>query len=423
MSAATSRPTKPRKAKLAIVVGGGPAPGINGVISSAAIEAINNGIEVLGIVEGFKWISRGDTSKVIPLSIDDVSRIHNRGGSILRTSRHNPTKSKEDLANVVASLKKLGVGYLITIGGDDTCFTSSQVAKHAGKAIRTAHVPKTIDNDLPLPGGTPTFGYQTARSIGDNIVQSLSEDARTTGRWYVVVAMGRTAGHLALGIGKAAGATLTVIPEEFAGRNVTLQEICDILEGSIIKRLSMGRDFGVAVLAEGLATHFTEEQLSVVGNVERDEHGHIRLSEINMGQVIKDVVRKSLQRRGIKVTIVNKDLGYELRCADPIPYDTEYTRDLGYGAVKFLLGGGSSALISIEDGRLEPIPFSKLLDPVTHRTKVRLVDVTSESYEVAKSYMIRLEASDFTDAKRLKLLADAAKQTPAEFKQRFGYLK
>jgi 6-phosphofructokinase 1 len=407
---------------LAIAVGGGPAPGINGVISAASIEAINNGCKVLGIMEGFKWLSRGDISHVEPLTIRDVSRIHLRGGSLLRTSRTNPTKSPELLRSVLDALKRLDVKYLITIGGDDTCYTASQLDKMAGSALSTAHVPKTIDNDLPLPGMMPTFGYQTARYIGTNIVQSLSEDARTTGRWYVVVAMGRTAGHLALGIGKSAGATLTIIPEEFGTRPVTLNEICDILEGSIIKRLAMGRDFGVAILAEGLATRISEEELAEFGAVEHDDHGHIRLSEVNLGRVVKDLVRHRLEQRGIKLTIVNKDLGYELRSADPIPYDGEYTRDLGYGAVKFLLNGGTSALINIEGGVLKPIPFDQLLDPVTHRTRVREVDIHSESYEVALNYMIRLEPTDFEDEEQVARLAEAGSLTVEEFKKRFGHL-
>jgi 6-phosphofructokinase 1 len=258
-----------QKGKLAIVVGGGPAPGINGVIAAATIEAINNGYEVLGILNGYKWLSEGDTSHVQPLTIDDVSRIHFQGGSILRTARTNPTKSPEMMANVLQALEKLDVRYLVSIGGDDTCFTASQLAEAAKGKLCTTHVPKTIDNDLPLPGNLPTFGYQTARYVGTRIVESLMEDAKTTGfRWYLVVAMGRTAGHLALGIGKSAGATLTIIPEEFQGRDVTLKEVCDILEGSMIKRLSVGKDFGVAVLAEGLATRISEEELAEYGSVE-----------------------------------------------------------------------------------------------------------------------------------------------------------
>lgn len=414
---------KRAKGKFAIMVGGGPAPGLNGVISAATIEAVNNGYEVLGVREGFKWLSEGDISHVMPLTIEDVSRIHLQGGSILRTARANPTKSERTMNNVMKSLDRLGVEYLITIGGDDTAYSASQVSKFGAGRLKAAHVPKTIDNDLPIPDMIPTFGYMTARHLGVTIVNSLSEDARTTGRWYFVVAMGRTAGHLALGIGKASGATITIIPEEFGDRPVTLREICDVLEGAIIKRLSTGRDFGLAVLAEGLATRISEEELATCGSVERDEHGHIRLSEINLGQVCKDMVRRSLDKRGIKMTIVNKDLGYELRSADPGPYDLEYTRDLGYGAVKYLLNGGEGALITMQAGVLKPIPFEQILDPKTHRTQVRLVDVNTEAFEVACKYMIRLTPDDFTNKTRVKALAKAAKMEPEAFIKRFSYLK
>jgi len=410
------------KGVFAIVVGGGPAPGINGVISAATIEAINNGYRVLGILEGYKWLSQGDATHVRPLDIQDVSRVHLRGGSVLRTSRTNPTKSQEQLDNVLKALTSLNVEYLISVGGDDTCYTAARVAEVAGDRIRTAHVPKTIDNDLPLPNLMPTFGYMTARNVGVNIVKNLSEDARTTGRWYFVVAMGRTAGHLALGIGKASGATLTIIPEEFGRRTVSIKEVCDVLEGAIIKRLKMGRDFGVAILAEGLAASVSEDELADYGNVERDDHGHVRLAEINLGRITKDFVRKSLESRGIKLTIVNKDLGYELRSADPGPYDLEYTRDLGYGAVKFLLSGGTRALINYELGRLKPIPFDDLLDPQTHRTRVRLVDTSSESYEVARKYMIRLQKSDFDEPRLLREIASAGAMSEDEFRKHFSYL-
>ncbi|MDE0837925.1 MAG: diphosphate--fructose-6-phosphate 1-phosphotransferase [Kiritimatiellae bacterium] len=411
------------KPKFGIVVGGGPAPGLNGVISAATIEAINNGYEVVGIMDGFKWLAQGDTSHVVNLTIEDVSRVHIRGGSILRTARTNPTKSEEMMNNVISSLQALNIGHLITIGGDDTAYTSSQVNDKAAGQVATAHVPKTIDNDLPLPPSIPTFGYETARQEGHHIIKNMSEDARTTGRWYFVVAMGRTAGHLALGIGKSAGATVTIIPEEFGSRDVSIREVCDILEGSIIKRIANGNDFGVAVIAEGVASRLTEDALKEIGEVELDEHGHVRLSEVDLGEVCKNVVRKSLAERGIDMTIVSKDLGYELRCADPNPFDAEYTRDLGYGAVKFLLQGGTAAMITIQGGVLKPIRFHEIQDPETHRTRVRLVDVHGESYEVARKYMIRLEPEDFEDEVTYGPLAEAAKMSVEDFSKRFSYLK
>ena len=418
----SKRDTKKDKPTLAIVVGGGPAPGLNGVISAATITAVENGCNVIGIEEGFRWLSKGDLNHVRPLAIGDISQIHLRGGSIIGTARTNPTKSPELLDNVTKSLETLGADYMITIGGDDTAYTSYRVAQHARGRIRTAHVPKTIDNDLPLPGLMPTFGYMTARHLGVAIVKNLSEDARTAKRWFFVVTMGRTAGHLALGIGKAAGATCIVIPEEFEDRDVTIKEVCDILEGAIIKRRGMGRDFGVAILAEGLASHISEDELGQYGTVEHDDHGHVQLSEIDIGQLCKERVQASMRARGIDPRIITKELGYELRSADPGPFDMEYTRDLGYGAMKFLLNGGSGALMTLQGGSLVPIDFEDMLDPDTGRTRVRLVDTHGESYEVARMYMLRMHPRDFEDPEEVKRMADAGNMSVEELRDRFGYL-
>ncbi|MBI5199299.1 MAG: 6-phosphofructokinase, partial [Nitrospirae bacterium] len=383
------------KEQLAIVVGGGPAPGINGVISAATIEAINEGKDVIGILDGFKWLSEGRTDKAILLTIDEVSRIHSTGGSILRTSRENPTKDPRKMQNVISALNDLKIKYLLTIGGDDTAYSASMVEKEAKGKILVAHVPKTIDNDLPLPGGMPTFGFETARHLGVRLVQNLMEDAKSTGRWYFVVVMGRSAGHLALGIGKAAGATLTIIAEEFPEKKISLRKVCDILEGSIIKRLISERDHGVAVIAEGIAERFASEEIDGLKDVERDEHGHIRLSEIPLSKILRDKVKDDLAKMGIKVAIVDKDIGYELRASQPIPFDAEYTRNLGYGGVRFLIEGKSGAMIIFSGEKLTPIPFNEMLDHATGRTKVRLVDIESESYKVGRKYMIRLEKEDF----------------------------
>ena len=150
---------------LAILVGGGPAPGINAVIAAATIEARNQGCRVLGCYDGYKWLVEGDTEHVVELTIDDLSRIHFDGGSIIRTSRTNPARSPEGVTRVAEALKRLGVEHLITIGGDDTAFASSRVAR-AMPGLTVAHVPKTIDNDLPLPGDIVTFGYTTACNLG-----------------------------------------------------------------------------------------------------------------------------------------------------------------------------------------------------------------------------------------------------------------
>ena len=408
--------------RLGILVGGGPAPGINAVISAATIEALNQRFEVIGIRDGFKPLLRRDRSGLRPLTIDDVSRVHLQGGSMLGTSRENPTKSPEATRTVIEMLQDAGITHLVTIGGDDTALSSRYISEHSAGAIRGVHVPKTIDNDLPLPPHVPTFGFQTARHVGVELVRNLIEDARATRRWYVVVAMGRKAGHLALGIGKAAGATFTLVAEEFASRSVPFATICDIVEGAIVKRRAMGRHFGVAVLAEGLIDKLDPAELAELEDVERDEHGHVRFAEVDLARKVKAEVQGRLGQRGLRVTITDKNVGYELRCADPISFDAEYCRDLGYGAVRFLVEGGSGAMVSVQGGRLVPIPFDDLVEPESGKTKVRLVNIRSEGFRVARAYMIRLEADDFAHAAWVDRLADAAHLTPGDFRQRFEYL-
>ncbi len=404
---------------LAILVGGGPAPGINAVIAAATIEARNHTLRVLGCYDGFQWLMRGDPTRVEELEIAEVSRIHFEGGSILRTSRANPTRSAEAPRTVAETLRRLEVSYLLTIGGDDTAFAAASVAEALEGSLAVAHVPKTIDNDLPLPQEVVTFGYMTAVNLGKDLVKNLMQDAATTERWFFVTVMGRRAGHLALGIGGAAGATLTVIGEEFAEPRISLQQLVDILEGAIIKRRVHGREHGVALLAEGLSEKLDPATL---GAVERDSYGNVRLSELELSRLLKERVAASLRARGIDVTIVAKDLGYELRCAPPGGYDIQYCRSLGYWGTRFLLEGGTGAMVTIQGGKLIPVPFREMIDAETGRVRVRYVDVKSESYQTLFAYMIRLKPEDFESPAELRALARAGNLGEAELVTRFGYL-
>jgi 6-phosphofructokinase 1 len=281
-------------------------------------------------------------------------------------------------------------------------------------------VPKTIDNDLPLPHGIPTFGFETARELAADVVVRMMEDARTAGRWYFLIVMGRKAGHLALGAAKAAGATLCLIPEDFPPGSIRLDHVARILEGSVAKRLALGRPDGVAVIAEGIGERLDPGDLEGLENVERDEHGHIRLAEVPLGRVLRDRVRDSLAKLGVKITIGEKDVGYELRCAPPRAFDLDYTRDLGAGAVRTLLGGGSSVLVTRQaGGAIVPIPFDELMDPKTGRTRVRMVDTSTASHESARALQVRMERRDLADPDLLAALARVTKLAPDELRRRY----
>ncbi|MGH7815092.1 MAG: diphosphate--fructose-6-phosphate 1-phosphotransferase [Candidatus Binataceae bacterium] len=414
----SEEPSHSAHGTMAILVGGGPAPGINGVIAAATIEAINCGARVIGLRDGFKWLAAGDASHAIELEIPEVSRIHFTGGSILRTSRVNPAHDEESLSRAIATLEWLGVRYLLCIGGDDTTYGAARIAERCAGKIGVATVPKTIDNDLPLPENAPTFGFETARSVGSAIVESLMEDARSTDRWYLAVTMGRTSGALALGMCKSSGATIAVIPEEFRGPRIDLRKVIETIAGAVIKRRAMGRNDGVAIIAEGIAERLDAATLPDLGNFERDAYGHVHLANIPVGSLLRDSLRTALKDLGIDVPIVAKDIGYELRCAKPVPFDVEYSRTLGYGAVRYLLGGGSGALIALAGGRVTPVALDTLRDPKTGRIRVRRIDVATESYRFARSYMIRLEPEDFEEP-MLSRLAGTTKLKPDEFRARF----
>jgi len=418
-----------RKPRLGVLVGGGPAPGINGVIGAVTMEAHRLGVEVVGIYDGFRWLARGDTDHVTPLTPEVVDGPRLRGGSMLHTSRENPTKSAKAMANVVGALEELGVKHLVTIGGDDTAFSAYKTWERTRGAISVAHVPKTVDNDLPLPGAAPTFGFRTACHVGGALVRNLREDARTTRRWYLVVAMGRSAGHLALGMASAGGAALAVIPEEFAGRSLSLEGLCQLIEASMYKAKALGRDHGVVVVAEGVAELMKSDlEAHPFAVSEVDEHGHPRLSEVPLALIIKRALAHRAAERGKKRTIVDVTIGYELRCADPIAFDIEYTHQLGWGAVRYLLQAGEAsgkaagALISIQHGELMPIPLPDILDVKTGRTEVRRVNLESDVTRAAFDQMIRLEAADLKSRESLARLAEAAELTPKQFREQYGHL-
>ena len=419
-----------KKQRIGILAGGGPAPGINSVISAATIEAINSGREVVGIIDGFEHLMAGRTDLARPLMIADVSRIHSQGGSVLGISRANPTSDREKLQNVVASMRKLEIDAFVSIGGEDTLYASSQVAKASDGAIRMVHVPKTIDNDLPLPGGMPTFGFETARHVGTNQVLNLAEEARTTKRWFLVVVMGRKAGHLALGIGMSAGATLTIIPEEFPEEQIRLEAISSIIAGSILKRLSRGQHHGVAVIAEGLVEKLGAEELQGIPGAEItfDPHGHMRLEEVPIGAVLRRRVSSQLAAWKQSVRVTDVGLGYTLRSAPPIPFDIDYTRTLGHGAIRFLVSEPSNGdfkdggMVCLEAGHLRYMSIPELRDVKTGKIRTRVVDTSAYHYKVARDYMIRLEPEDLEDPATLQSLATAAGVSGGELKRQFAPL-
>jgi 6-phosphofructokinase 1 len=242
------------------------------------------------------------------------------------------------------------------------------------------------------------------------------------GRWFLVVTMGRSSGHLALGIGKSASATLTIIPEEFESETISLHHVIDIMSGAIIKRLALEKDHGLIVAAEGLISKVSSQELAAIDCIEKDDYGHVRYAEINFSDVLKKQLNGELKKMGIPISVQNKEIGYEVRCAPPNPFDVEYTRNLGYGAFKFLAEGGSNAIITIQNNELNPINFEDIVDPDTGKMKTRLVDTDSLQYRIARKYMIRLERHDLESEFLLNKMSRIANMTPQQFVEKYGYV-
>lgn len=408
--------------RVGIVVGGGPAPGTNAVIAAAAIEAIKLGCTPIGFHDGLQWLAQRYTDEQHEMTIEEVSRAHLTGGVLLGTSRTDVGGDPERLRNTVDALRKLAIDGLVAIGGDDMVRSALAIERESRGRIEVVMVPKSIDNDLAVPAAVTTLGHETARHVGVQLVKHLMEDARTTGRWYLAVTMGRPTGHLTLAIGKAAAATCTVIPEELPPGPVRLADIADIVEGAIIKRRALGKKHGVVLLSEALVERFDPAEVEELQDVDRDAQGNIRVTEIDLGRKVLNEVSLRLEKRGVKVSIVNKTIGYELRCATPLPMEAEYARDLGFAAVRHLASGGGGVMVTTQAGAPRFVPLADAVDPATGRGRQRAVDVTSEHYQVARAYMVRIEAADLASPEQVARLAAAGGLTPDDLRRHFAGL-
>lgn len=379
--------SKKREGRFGLIVSGGPAPGINCVISSSVIEATNLGYQVKGLMNGFKGLSTGEADAVIDLTPDSVSSIYNTGGSLLGTNRFNPFGSPVTQRAFVEGLAAHNIDKLIVIGGEGSAYLSYQISRHIPD-VHVVHVPKTIDNDLILPNQYPSFGFETARYAGTRIIDTLMVDAKTSRRWFLVTSMGRKAGFLALGLGIASGATLTLIPEEFADGQATPNEISGIILNSIKRQLAMGKEYGVAILAEGILDRLSPDSAEMLKHCPRDELGRIRYSQIELGDVILPPLRRLCASAGADIKIIPKNIGYELRCHQPVSFDIEYTKFLGYGAVKLILEGKSGIMVTRDYDNIGYTPLEEMITD-DGQVRSRKVDLASDLYTVARSFMIR----------------------------------
>ncbi len=365
------------KGSVAILCGGGPAPGINTVIGTIAKVFLNDGKRVIGIHGGFEGIFEG-TPNTIDFDFKLADSIFKQGGSALRMSRYKP---KDNNVNEDFFVKN-NVKLLVTIGGDDTASTANRISEYLSEKninISNIHVPKTIDNDLPLPEGSPTFGYQSAKNQGVNIAQTVYEDARTSGNWFIVSAMGREAGHLAFGIGAACHYPMIIIPEMFNKTDISFTKIINLVISAIIKRKLLGIPYGVAIISEGVFHFMSDEEIKSTDiNFTYDEHGHPELGNVSKAHIFNVLLQRKLKDLKIKLKSRPVELGYEMRCVSPIAFDLMYCALLGYGVKKLYDQGVTGAMVtSAPNGDISPLYLKNLTDN-KGKIKPRLVSMNSQ---------------------------------------------
>ncbi|MBU2554563.1 MAG: 6-phosphofructokinase [Bacteroidetes bacterium] len=387
------------KESIAILCGGGPAPGINSVISSVALVFLRSGYHVLGIHEGYKGLF-ADDPKIQEIDFKFADDIHKRGGSALQMSRHKPKDDEFSTRFFVEN----NVVLLVTIGGDDTASTANRISKYLRQhdvSIQNIHVPKTIDNDLPLPVGIPTFGYQSAKQEGVRIAKTIYEDARTSGNWFVVAAMGREAGHLAFGIGAACQFPMIIIPEMFDKVPVSLDRITNLLISAILKRKLSGIDYGTSIVSEGVFHFMSDDEITNSGiTFTFDEHGHPELGNVSKAHIFNILLQNKLKKIGLKVKSRPVELGYELRCVQPTAYDLLYCSMLGIGVKKLFEEGRTGCMVTADNvGNIAPLYLDEVTDE-NGKVKPRLVDMQSEKTRLVIQYGLQfIEPGDYEAAK------------------------
>jgi len=418
--------------KVAILFSGGPAPAANAVISAAADSFLRVGIEVVGIKYGYSAFEEFSADKplekgkhFIDIKHPALKRTRNSRGIMLGTARANPGKritspaDFEDgekvapMARVYEALRSLGVDALVSIGGDDTLKTANKFKMYQERcrpndpSIAVVHLPKTIDNDYE--GIDFTFGYFTAVNMLGEEILNLMADAESSSTYFLTECMGRSAGWLTYGAAIAGEASLVLSVEDVTdeyrtqetyentktGEQMTrdimdVDRVVDRIVGIMLARESIGKEYGVIVVAEGLAELLPIEYLE---GVPHDEHGHLAVAEANLHTVLAKLVAKRYEEEtGRKRKVKPLQLGYEVRCSKPNAFDAVLGSQLGFGAYRALVEEGLDGVMVSIRGQLDLhyVDFAKLVDPETLVTVVRFINPDSDFHRLA--HFLELEA-------------------------------
>lgn len=402
------------KDSVIILCGGGPAPGMNTVVCSVAKTFLSNGFRVIGLHGGYSGLF-SKTPRTEDLDFFKADAYFNRGGSYLQMSRFKPTDDDFENNFNLELFKDNNIKLLVTVGGDDTASTANRIAKFLERKkypIRNIHVPKTIDNDLPLPDNTPTFGFTSAQDEGAHLARTIYEDARTSGNWLLISAMGRSAGHLALGIGEATHCPMTIIPEMFDKVQISIDKIIKLTLSAIIKRKILGIDYGTVVVAEGVFHDLSAEDIKAAGvHMTYDEHGHPELGKISKAVLFNELLEKEMKKLGLKVKTRPVEIGYDVRCQDPVAFDLSYCSRLAMGVYDLYTKGETGCMVYVNAfGDAKPLYLHDLQNE-EGKIPPRRVNIeggiarnyyshichyiTPADYEAAKAYVADPEAYDF----------------------------
>jgi ATP-dependent phosphofructokinase / diphosphate-dependent phosphofructokinase len=413
--------------RVAILFAGGPAPAANAVISTAAVSFLRNNIEVYGIKNGYSHLVEfgpdhpmTEGRDYIRITHSVLKRSRNSQGILIGTARANPGKNVSDPAHLkdaerIAPLKtvydamvSMGIDALISIGGDDTLKTANKFKLYqeqlpaGSKRIPVVHLPKTIDNDYS--GIDFTFGYFTAVDVLACEIRNLLADAEATRSYFIAETMGRSAGWLAYGAAIAGEASLVISVEDVTGKFESSEETTNPTTGKktlrrimnldeVVKRIvatmrvreeAEGKDFGVVVIAEGLAEFLSNAHIE---GVPRDEHGHIAVARLNLGRLFAELVAKEYTKQtGRNRKLSGVQLGYECRCARPLAFDVMLGSQLGVGAYRALVEKRLDGVMVSVAGQLQLnyVPFSQLVDPTTLVTVVRYIEPNCDFHRLAR---------------------------------------
>lgn len=384
--------------KVGLIFSGGPAPSANAVISAAALNFIDKKIPVLGFYHGFEFLEKFDPNNRYSLVEKvhyeilepEISGIRNRRGVHLKTSRANPGKDikcQEDLndpvkskklRNILDGLDSLGVGFLITIGGDDTLKTANYLGLLGMPMI---HIPKTIDNDYF--GIAWTFGYWSAVQAAKEAILNLKADAESTDSYFIVELMGRKAGWITYAAGIAGEAVMNLSIEDIEGDTVDVDVIASRIVDIIIAREKRDKFYGVICVAESLAYKLPPS----LRPTQKDKHGNIVMGAAEVGRILRDaVVELYIKRTARNKKIIYKQIGYETRNTPPISFDVVLSSMLGFGAFKLYNQRIFNSMVSVSDNfQIIGVPFSELIDPETLLTRLRDVPRGSDFFELKEA--------------------------------------